>query len=117
MKSPQEIKFNLDCFTGTENYYRWSVLFPDVVLTDGAKYLAEAADAYWLMDLLASHLPSYKTAGFAVAKLQLDPEKACAPVERLRLVPVPEGGRRPGRRGGECGQARRRREQKMQNRS
>lgn len=40
-------------FTGTEHYYR---LCPKVVLTDGAKYLADEAGCYWLMDLYASHL-------------------------------------------------------------
>ena len=42
-------------FTGTERYYR---LYPKVVLTDGTKYLADAAGCYWLMDLYASHLAS-----------------------------------------------------------
>ncbi len=43
----------LSYFTGTEKYYR---LYPKVVLTDGAKYLADTAGCYWLMDLYASHL-------------------------------------------------------------
>jgi len=42
-------------FTGTEKYYRF---YPRVVLTDGTKYLADAAGCYWLMDLYASHLAS-----------------------------------------------------------
>jgi hypothetical protein len=42
-------------FTGTENYYR---IYPQVVLTDGTKYLADTAGCYWLMDLYASHLAS-----------------------------------------------------------
>jgi len=44
-------------FTGTERYYRWSPLFRLCVLTDGSKYLAENAGAYWLMDAIASHQP------------------------------------------------------------
>lgn len=41
-------------FTGTENYYRhWLGL----KYTDGVKYLAEKAHAYWLVDLVASHQP------------------------------------------------------------
>jgi hypothetical protein len=44
-------------FTGTSQWYRWSILFRKCVLTDGTKYLAEQAGAYWLMDAIASHQP------------------------------------------------------------
>ena len=50
-----ELQSALAQFTGTERYYR---LYPNVVLTDGTKYLADAAGCYWLMDLYASHLAS-----------------------------------------------------------
>lgn len=40
-------------FTGTENYYRISRRH---LLTDGTKYLADAAESYWMMDAIASHL-------------------------------------------------------------
>ena len=46
---------DLDQFTGTETYHRWSALYPNFVLTDGTYYLAEQANAYWLMDLIASY--------------------------------------------------------------
>lgn len=68
--TPQELQDNLRQFTGTESYHRWSVLFRNFVLTDGAKYLAEEAGAYWLMDAVASHYQSYKKEGFVCAKLQ-----------------------------------------------
>jgi hypothetical protein len=45
-------------FTGTEKWHRWSPLFPKVLLTDGAKYVADNAGkhgAYWLMDAIASY--------------------------------------------------------------
>jgi hypothetical protein len=45
-------------FTGTTNWHRWSQIFPRMLLTDGAKYVAEHAGrhgAYWLMDAIASH--------------------------------------------------------------
>ena len=48
-------------FYGTEEYTRWSPLFRNVVLTDGAKYVAEnggGQGAYWLMDAIASHQPT-----------------------------------------------------------
>ena len=50
-----ELQSALAQFTGTERYYR---LYPNVVLTDGTKYLADAAGCYWLMDVYASHLAS-----------------------------------------------------------
>ena len=65
---PQELKRNLNQFTGTENYHRFSPLFRNTVLTDGALYLAEKAGAFWLMDMIASYLPGYKDV-FASAKL------------------------------------------------
>ena len=51
---------NLTQYYGTMQYYRWSVLFPNMLLTDGAKYVADnggAGGAYWLMDAIASHQP------------------------------------------------------------
>ena len=39
-------------FTGSENYYRHS-LARKVLYTDGAKYVAETAGAYWLLDEIA----------------------------------------------------------------
>ena len=50
-------------FTGTQDYTRWSALFPRMVLTDGAKYVAEnggGQGAYWLMDAIASHQPELR---------------------------------------------------------
>ena len=53
--NPQEIKENLSRFSGTSQYYRYSPLFRNFLLTDGTRYLAEACDAYWLIDAIASH--------------------------------------------------------------
>ncbi|MBR1179955.1 hypothetical protein JQ617_38725 [Bradyrhizobium sp. KB893862 SZCCT0404] len=39
-------------FTGSENWYRHS-LIPRVLYTDGAKYVADVAGAYWLLDYIA----------------------------------------------------------------
>lgn len=39
-------------FTGTEQWYRHG-LVRHVLFTDGAKYLADRADAYWLLDEIA----------------------------------------------------------------
>lgn len=49
------LQSELDQFSGTLEYHRWSILFRNFVLTDGAKHLAEKAGAYWLMDLIASY--------------------------------------------------------------
>ena len=69
MKTKQEILKDLPNFYGTEAYHRWSPIFQNFVLTDGAKYIAEECGAYWLMDLVASHFHSYKENGFAVVHL------------------------------------------------
>ncbi len=39
---------------GTENYYRHS-LVPNFLFTDGVKYLAENAECFWLIDIIASY--------------------------------------------------------------
>lgn len=47
-------------FTGTEHWHRWSLLFPNMNMTDGAKYVADNGGehgAYWLMDAIASYQP------------------------------------------------------------
>jgi hypothetical protein len=54
-------------FIGTERYWRIS---PSAVLTDGAKYVADVAGAYWLMDAIASYLLQFTgKEDFIVAKL------------------------------------------------
>ena len=42
---------DLEQFSGTEKYYRYHSL----LLTDGAFYLAEKAECFWLMDVIWSH--------------------------------------------------------------
>lgn len=50
-----ELKSELAQFSGTESYHKFSYLFKNLVLTDGVKYLAEKAGAYWLMDIIGSY--------------------------------------------------------------
>lgn len=60
-------------FYGTEAYHKVSHL--PYVLTDGAKYIADKAGAYWLMDAIASHVlitPAIWESQFAVATLDVD---------------------------------------------
>ena len=54
------MKNDLAQFTGTEAYYRY---VGGTLLTDGTKYLANEAGAYWLMDLIASYQPILKKHG------------------------------------------------------
>jgi hypothetical protein len=68
MKTKEELLSDMAQFTGTEEWHRYSPLFRNVLLTDGAKYLAEECGAFWLIDMIASHLPSVKDT-FAVAVL------------------------------------------------
>lgn len=64
------IESKLGNFTGTEAYHRWSVLFRNCFLTDGAKYLAEKAGAFWFMDIVGSILSKIKPHGFSVCKIE-----------------------------------------------
>lgn len=66
--TPDELKDTLRNFTGTTKYTRWSI-FPHIVLTDGALFLAENANAFWLMDAIASHIDDFEGEGFVVATL------------------------------------------------
>ena len=43
---------NLSQFTGTEKHHK---IFGGLFLTDGAKFLADNAEAYWLMDVIMSY--------------------------------------------------------------
>ena len=81
MLTKQEILNTIPQFYGTEAYYRWSPIFGNFLLTDGAKFIAEECGAYWLVDLFASHLPSYKDEGFAVLYLKVKDGKAVAQIE------------------------------------
>jgi hypothetical protein len=64
----------LSQFTGTTSYYR---ITRKHLLTDGTKYLADAAGAYWLMDAAASHLDEIGTADwFVLIKLQVRQSRA-----------------------------------------
>lgn len=51
-KTPRLSRADLDRFTGSENWYRHA-LNPNVLFTDGAKYVADEGGAYWLLDLIA----------------------------------------------------------------
>src|ERR1039458_1638641 len=54
MKTKTELLQALPQFTGTEAYHRFNRIFPKTLITDGVLYLAENAECYWLLDILAS---------------------------------------------------------------
>lgn len=56
--TPDQIEECLRNFTGSEEWVQYSpTLFPTVVLTDGARFVAQECGAFWLMDTISSHLP------------------------------------------------------------
>ena len=78
-KKSQTLLESLAQFTGTERYYR---INRKCVITDGAKYLAEAAGAYWLMDAAASYLPELGTDDwFVLVRLVVNGSKAMLTLE------------------------------------
>lgn len=54
MKTEKLTKADLAEFTGTEQWYRHP-LVKNYLYTDGIKYVAERAGAYWLIDEIAFH--------------------------------------------------------------
>ena len=60
-------------FTGTENYYR---NFTGLVFTDGVKYLADKAGAYWLIDLVGSYQPRLRKMPFQLWELKVKDDKS-----------------------------------------
>ena len=70
---------HLEQFIGTEYYYP---LWPNIMLTDGTRYLADSAGCYWLMDAITSHLQHLpKEETFINSKLTVDNGKARLNIE------------------------------------
>jgi hypothetical protein len=70
-------KADLSQFTGSEQWYRHG-LVRDVLFTDGAKHVADAGGAYWLLDEIAlAQRSSKRVAGeeFQVWKLTVKADK------------------------------------------
>lgn len=66
-------------FYGTEHYYRY--MNTPLVYTDGVKYFAEKAGAYWFIDLCVSHLIRLHD-DFYLIRLKVENEKAIVTFER-----------------------------------
>ena len=64
---------DLNQFTGTSQYYTYMA---GLKLTDGVKYIADEAGAYWLLDIIASYQTDAKIRreGFQIWELKLSPK-------------------------------------------
>ncbi len=82
MLHPTQFQLDLRQFTGTTQWYQWSHL-TKLICTDGAKYLADEAGAYWLLDAIASHQSapaiqdSQRLQDFQVWILKVNSDKSC----------------------------------------
>ena len=61
--TPAELHQHLAHFSGTKHYHR---THSGLLVTDGVKYLADQAGAYWLLDIIWSVL--HKTTNKSSAK-------------------------------------------------
>ena len=86
-------------FTGTETWHKWSPLFPKMLLTDGAMFVAEKGGehgAFWLMDAIASHQsevqknPRLRDAQFWTLKVNPDKSATLTCVEDSGIPPAVE---------------------------
>jgi len=68
-------ELNLSQFTCTDNYWRHP--FSKSVYTDGVKYFADKAKAYWFLDIVFTEYDILQRAnGFIVIKLTVNDGKA-----------------------------------------
>jgi hypothetical protein len=68
---------DLEQFTGSENWHRHGIN-RNILFTDGAKYVADRAGAYWLLDeiaLIQSHDKRVAAEEFQVWKLTVRPDR------------------------------------------
>jgi hypothetical protein len=81
------LKAELAQFTGTGQYY-FNPVFADFRYTDGIKYLAERAGAYWLLEYIFSSQPhrSLRNQNFQVWKLMVNEDNSA-------LIKVEDGNK------------------------
>jgi hypothetical protein len=76
-QTPRFTEADLSQFTGSENWYRHGIN-RNVLFTDGAKYVADAGGAYWLLDTIAicqRHEKRVAAEEFQVWKLVVRPDR------------------------------------------
>ena len=85
---------DLDQFTGTEHYYRYLL---GLKLTDGVKFLADAAGAYWLLDIITSYQATDKIRRehFQVWELKLLPKAEGNPHAQPAVVTMKTDSDKP----------------------
>ena len=76
---PDELDYRLGFYTGTERYFRHRCGL-EVLLTEGAKFLADQAECYWLMDIVASAIPYCQQDEFLSVDLAREQEGTAATV-------------------------------------
>jgi len=67
-------------FTGSEHWYRFGIV-PNITCTDGAKYVADTAGAYWLLDEIAiaqKYVKEVAAEEFQVWKLAVNDDRSAA---------------------------------------
>ncbi len=79
---PEQLLADLQQFTGTTQWYKHP-LFSKFVYTDGIRFLASNAGAYWLLEFIFSNqmLPKIRAEGFQVWKIKVADSKATIDVE------------------------------------
>ena len=83
-------------FTGSEHWYRHG-LVRDILFTDGAKYVADAGGAYWLIDEIAIAQRFEKAVAaeeFQVWKLTVNPDRTRAVSPARTATAAPSSRRR-----------------------
>ncbi|MBI4454762.1 MAG: hypothetical protein HY644_02565 [Acidobacteria bacterium] len=63
----------LGMFCGTEKWYKH---FTGLLYTDGVKYLAEKAGAYWLIDLVGSYQPRLRMVPFQIWRVEAHDDRS-----------------------------------------
>jgi hypothetical protein len=80
--TPEAFQERLQSFTGTDNHHGHSI--HGVRFTDGVRFVADAAEAHWLIDAIATHLmePQVRDQPFTVWTLRkLDKDNSTGPAE------------------------------------
>lgn len=96
MESATNIRNALPQFTGTQRWFRHpagALVGTEVLYTEGAKYLADAAEAYWLLDLIVSYQKeaAVKAEDFQVWKFKRGGDADMATKERPHRATMTDG--------------------------
>lgn len=78
MQNEKLTQADLQQFTGTENWYRHG-LVRSIVFTDGVKFLADRAGAYWLLDEIAlaqRYAKKVAAEGFQLWRLKVEADRS-----------------------------------------